>query len=67
MFWRKKRAQVVGEAVNTATELAEKTLTIGAGGVLLLLGAALAGAAATYLITSKRQQATSSEPEKEQK
>ena len=42
-FWRKKRAQAeqaVDEVAIVATDLAEKTMTIGAGGVLLMLGAA---------------------------
>jgi uncharacterized protein HemX len=58
MFWRKKKEQVeqvVDEVATTATDLAEKTLTIGPGGVLLLLGAAAVGAAATYVVTQRRK------------
>ena len=58
MFWKKKRKQVeraVDEAATVATDLAEKTLTIGPGGVALLLAAAAAGAAATYYVSKKRQ------------
>jgi hypothetical protein len=58
MFWKKKRQQVeqaVDDATQAATDLAEKSLTIGPAGVLLLLGAAAAGAAATYYVTRKRQ------------
>jgi uncharacterized protein HemX len=58
MFWRRKKAQVeqvVDEVATTATDLAEKTLTIGPGGVLLLLGAAAIGAAATYYVSQTRQ------------
>ncbi|MBA2588962.1 MAG: hypothetical protein H0U98_10095 [Alphaproteobacteria bacterium] len=57
-FWKKKRAQVenaVDEVAVTATELAEKTLTIGAGGVLLMLGAAAVGAAAAYVANQTYQ------------
>ena len=56
-FWRKKQKQVeqvVDDVAITATDLAEKTLTIGPGGVLLLLGAAAVGAAATYYVAQKR-------------
>jgi uncharacterized protein HemX len=58
MFWRKKKEQVeqvVDEVATTATDLAEKTLTIGPGGVLLLLGAAAVGAAATYVVAQRRK------------
>ena len=58
MFWKKRRKEVeqaVDEAAHAATDLAEKTLTIGPGGVLLLLGAAAVGAAATYYVAKKRQ------------
>jgi hypothetical protein len=58
VFWKKKRAQVeqaVDEVAVTATELAEKTLTIGPGGVLLMLGAAAVGAAAAYVANQKYQ------------
>ena len=57
-FWKKKQAQVeraVDDVAVTATELAEKTLTIGAGGVLLMLGAAAVGAAAAYVANQKYQ------------
>ena len=53
MFWKRKKQQVeqaVDDVAVTATDLAEKTLTIGPGGVLLLLGAAAVGAAATYYV-----------------
>jgi hypothetical protein len=58
MFWRRKKRQVeqvVDDVAITATDLAEKTLTIGPGGVLLLLGAAAVGAAATYYVAKKRR------------
>ncbi len=58
MFWRKKKQQVeqaVDEVTTIATDLAEKTATIGPTGVLLLLGAAAVGAAATYYVTKKRK------------
>jgi hypothetical protein len=56
-FWRKKRQQVeqvVDDVTVTATDLAGKTLTIGPGGVLLMLGAAAIGAAATYYVAKNR-------------
>ena len=58
LFWKKKQAQVeraVDDVAVTATELAEKTLTIGPGGVLLMLGAAAVGAAATYYVAQTRK------------
>ena len=58
MFWRRKKQQVeqvVDDVAATATDLAEKTATIGPGGVLLPLGAAAVGAAATYYVTQKRK------------
>ena len=58
MFWRQKKQQVeqvVDEVATTATDLAEKTLTIGPGGVLLLLGAAAVGAAATYYVSQRHK------------
>ncbi|HEU0096378.1 MAG TPA: hypothetical protein VFQ52_07975 [Rhizomicrobium sp.] len=57
-FWKKKRQQVeqvVDDVSVTATDLAEKTLTIGPGGVLLMLGAAAIGAAATYYVAKNRK------------
>ena len=57
-FWKKKQAQVeraVDDVAVTATELAEKTLTIGPGGVLLMLGAAAVGVAATYYVAHTRK------------
>ena len=57
-FWRKKRAQAeqaVDEVAIVATGLAEKTMTIGAGGVLLMLGAAAVGAAAAHVANQKYQ------------
>jgi mannose/fructose/N-acetylgalactosamine-specific phosphotransferase system component IIC len=57
-FWKKKKAQVeqaVDDVAVTATDLAEKTLTIGAGGVLLMLGAAAVGAAAAYVASKQHQ------------
>ena len=57
-FWKKKRQQVeqvVDDVTVTATDLAEKTLTIGPGGVLLMLGAAAIGAAATYYVAKNRK------------
>jgi hypothetical protein len=57
-FWKKKQAQVeraVDDVAVTATELAEKTLTIGPGGVLLMLGAAAVGAAATHYVAQTRK------------
>jgi len=65
MFWKKKRAQTrqaankarqtVDEVAGAATELAEKSLVIGASGVLVLLGAAAVGAAATYVVARRRK------------
>jgi hypothetical protein len=58
MFWKKKRRQVeqaVDDVALTATELAEKSLVIGWGGVALLVGAAAVGAAATYVVAKQRQ------------
>jgi hypothetical protein len=58
MFWRRKKQQVeqvVDDVAIAATDLAEKTMTIGPGGVLLLLGAAAAGAAATYYVAKTRK------------
>ena len=63
-FWKKKRQQVeqvVDDVTVTATDLAEKTLTIGPGGVLLMLGAAAIGAAATYYVAKNRK-----DPKKDQ-
>ncbi len=57
-FWKRKKQQVeqaVDEVAVTATDLAEKTMTIGPGGVLLLLGAAAVGAAATYYVAQNRK------------
>jgi hypothetical protein len=57
-FWKKKRQQAeqaVDEVAIAATDLAEKTLTIGPGGVLLMLGAAAVGAAAAYYVSQKRK------------
>ena len=57
-FWKKKKAQAeqaVDEVAIAATDLAEKTLTIGAGGVLLMLGAAAVGSAAAYVAKQKYQ------------
>jgi uncharacterized protein HemX len=57
-FWKRKKQQVeqaVDEVAVTATDLAEKTMTIGPTGVLLLLGAAAVGAAATYYVTQQRK------------
>jgi hypothetical protein len=58
-FWRRKKAQVeqaVDEAALVATDLAEKTMTIGPGGVLLMLGAAALSAGAAYYVVQKRKQ-----------
>jgi hypothetical protein len=58
MFWKKKRRQVeqaVDDVALTATELAEKSLVIGWGGVALLVGAAAVGAAATYVVAKQRR------------
>jgi hypothetical protein len=58
MFWKKKRRQVeqaVDGVAVTATELAEKSLVIGWGGVALLVGAAAVGAAATYVVAQRRK------------
>jgi len=63
MFWKRKKQQVeqvVDDVALTATDLAEKTLTIGPGGVLLLLGAAAVGAAATYYVAKKRKKKAAS-------
>jgi hypothetical protein len=57
-FWTRKKQQVeqaVDEVAVTATDLAEKTMTIGPTGVLLLLGAAAVGAAATYYVAQNRK------------
>jgi hypothetical protein len=67
-FWKKKRQQVeqvVDDVTVTATDLAEKTLTIGPGGVLLMLGAAAIGAAATYYV-AKNRQTSNKAPKKDQ-
>jgi hypothetical protein len=58
MFWKKKRKQVeqaVDDVAVTATELAEKSLVIGWGGVALLVGAAAVGAAATYVVARRKK------------
>ncbi len=58
MFWKRKRQQAeqaVDEVAIAATDLAEKTLTIGPGGVLLMLGAAAVGAAAAYAVNRRHQ------------
>jgi diacylglycerol kinase len=57
-FWRKKREQVeqaVDDVAATATDLAGKTLTIGPGAVLLMLGVAAVGAATTYYVAKGRK------------
>ena len=57
-FWKKKRAQAeqaVDEVAIVATDLAEKTLTIGPGGVLLMLGVAAVGAGVAYVANQKYQ------------
>jgi hypothetical protein len=57
-FWKRKKAQVeqaVDEAAVVATDLAEKTMTIGPGGVLLMLGAAALSAGAAYYVVQKRK------------
>jgi uncharacterized protein HemX len=57
-FWKKKQLQAeqtVDDVAIAATELAEKTLTIGPGGVLLMLGAAAVGAAAAYVVNQQHQ------------
>lgn len=57
-FWKRKKAQVeqvVDDVAFTATDLAEKSLTIGPGGVLLMLGAAAASAAAAYYMVKKHK------------
>jgi hypothetical protein len=58
MFWKKKRRQVeqaVDDVALTATELAEKSLVIGWGGVALLVGVTALGAAATYVVAKQRR------------
>jgi uncharacterized protein HemX len=58
MFWKRKKQQVeqaVDEVAASATDLAERTMTIGPAGVLLLLGAAAMGAAATYYVAQARK------------
>jgi hypothetical protein len=53
-FWKKEDARkTVDEVAQTATELAEKSLVIGWGGVALLVGAAAVGAAASYLVAKR--------------
>jgi len=57
-FWKKKKAQVeqaVDDAALVATDLAEKTMTIGPGGVLLLLGAAALSTGAAYYVVRKKK------------
>lgn len=64
-FWKKKKAQVeqvVDDVALTATDLAEKTLTIGPGGVLLMLAAGAASAAAAYYVVQKRKTSKSKKP-----
>jgi len=59
-FWKRKKAQVeqaVDEAAMVATDLAEKTMTIGPGGVVLMLGAAALSAGAAYYMVKKRKSA----------
>jgi hypothetical protein len=66
MFWKKKRAQVgqaMDEVAQTATELAEKSLVIGWGGVAVLVGAAAVGAAAAYVVTKQRRKNERAAPE----
>lgn len=58
MFWQKRRARAraaMDEAAQTATDLAEKSLVIGWGGVAVLVGVAALGAAATYVAAKQRQ------------
>jgi hypothetical protein len=58
VFWKRKQQQaeqVVDEVAIAATDLAEKTLAIGPGGVLLMLGAAAVGAAAAYVVAKNRK------------
>lgn len=67
MFWKKKRAQVgqaVDEVAQTATELAEKSLVIGWGGVAVLVGAAAVGAAAAYVVARRRRGSKQAESKK---
>jgi hypothetical protein len=55
-FWKRGKAQVeqvVDDVAVTATDLAEKTMTIGPGGVLLMLGAAAISAGAAYYVVQK--------------
>jgi len=64
-FWKKKKAQVeqvVDDVALTATGLAEKTLTIGPGGVLLMLAAGAASAAAAYYVVQKRKTSKAKKP-----
>ncbi|HWA69742.1 MAG TPA: hypothetical protein VG821_07905 [Rhizomicrobium sp.] len=44
---------MVDDVAVTATDLAEKTMTIGPGGVLLMLGAAAISAGAAYYVVQK--------------
>lgn len=58
-FWKRRKAQVeqaVDDAAVVATDLAEKTMTIGPGGVVLMLGAAALSAGAAYYVVRKRKQ-----------
>ena len=67
MFWKKRRAQVgqaVDEVAQTATELAEKSLVIGWGGVAVLVGAAAVGAAAAYVVARRRHGSNQAESKK---
>ena len=58
MGWLRKK-DVAKNAVSTASELADATITFGPAAILLILGAAAAGAAATYLVrrTQKKKKA----------
>lgn len=58
MFWKKNRAQArqaMEKQFETATDLADKSLVIGWGGVALLVGAAAVGAAVTYAAARARK------------
>lgn len=58
MIWKKRQArakQAMEEATQTATELADKSLVIGWGGVAFLVGAAAIGAAVTYAAAQARK------------
>jgi hypothetical protein len=58
MIWKRNRAQArqaMEEATQTATDLADKSLVIGWGGVAFLVGVAAVGAVVTYAAARTRK------------